>query len=523
MRRTAIVLAYVAVFWVALPIGLWWIARAVDANLGLSTRPDAWGTVPLVAGLVLMASSFATLWRSAGGLPVSALPPPRLTRRGPYGHVRHPIYLGFNLAVLGVGLVAGSAGLAWVVAPAFAPIWIGYASLEERGLRRRFGRAYRRYASRVGLLPQVRLYRATRAMARVLLPVEATRAEHVPSEGPAVLVANHACYLDPWYIGRLTPRTIHFLATAEAYRSPLLGDFLRRVHGIPVRRYRADPIACREVLRLLDEGEVVGLFPEGERSVLGNYLGARRDVARIVARLGVPVIPVGLSGSYDCGPRWASVLRRRPVRVRAGPALAWEGRAPAELLDAAIRGLLESDPQPVRLAGLPRRHLERILWRCPRCAAEAGWQAAALRCDSCGARYEPTPEGSLVGEDGVTTMLSTLGKAVRDAPEHDRLSTPAFGFREKSLFGAPRPLLSLGAGRLDIDEERLRFGPLSLTLAEIRTVSIERADTLQIATAGGMWQFRMESGSAFRLEAALERWRAAVRAVGPAAEALCLS
>jgi 1-acyl-sn-glycerol-3-phosphate acyltransferase len=59
------------------------------------------------------------------------------------------------------------------------------------------------------------------------------------------------------------------------------------------------------MLRLLAEGEVIGMAVETERSVLGRYQGVPEDVAGIIARLGVPVVPVGISGSYDSGPRWA--------------------------------------------------------------------------------------------------------------------------------------------------------------------------------------------------------------------------
>ena len=82
------------------------------------------------------------------------------------------------------------------------------------------------------------------------------------------------------------------------------------------------------------------------------------------------------------------------------------------------------------------------------------------------------------------------------------------------MFGPIRPLRPLGEGELRLDPERLTFGGLELSLADLRYVTTERADTLQLATAAGMWQFRPTEGSAFRLKNALDQWRGAAGTAG---------
>jgi len=151
--RALVVLAYFLGFWVGLPIVLVAVGRGIDARLGWATPPSPLGLVPLVAGLGLMGASMRALWREGRGLPVSALPPAALVTSGVYAICRHPIYVGFNLLVLGGGLLLGSRGLTVVVAPVFLPVWWVYASVEERGLRRRFGGAYESYCDDVGMLP----------------------------------------------------------------------------------------------------------------------------------------------------------------------------------------------------------------------------------------------------------------------------------------------------------------------------------------------------------------------------------
>jgi 1-acyl-sn-glycerol-3-phosphate acyltransferase len=509
--RAAIVLAYVVVFWVALPFALWRLGAWFDAHLPVALEPSPAGWTLVACGGALMLASMLALGMRGRGLPVSALPPPRLVVSGPYRCVRHPVYLGFHLVIVGAGMVIGSAGLVLVVGAALLPAWVAYALVEERGLRRRFGAAYRSYQHQVGLLPRLDVYRLTQVLARVALPVRVDGRARVPRKGAAVLVANHACYADPVFLQCVTGRRIHFLATAEAFRGGALTWALRRTAAVPLRRYRVDAAAARELLRRLDQGALVGVFVEGERSPLGNYQGALPQVARMLAQLDAPIIPVGISGNYDAGPRWAERLRVRPVRVHIGAPVSFGAVAPARALDDAIRDLLDEDPQRVHLEGRDREKLGRVLWRCPTCLGEEPWRPAELRCAACGAAWEPTTAGKFrgAGDPSLEVTLAELARPLWLADEPAALGGWARGAHERSVFGPIGPLDPLGEDRLEITPESLRFGAWTTPLTAIRSTSTERTDTLQVATADEMWQFRLREGSVFRLQRALDRWRGA--------------
>ena len=511
--RIAVVAGYVAVFWVALPLGLWTAARGLDRWLGLDAprRPVGWAI--LAAGLGLVAWAMSALRSEGGGLPVSALPPPRLATHGPYRISRHPIYLGFDVAIIGAGLALGSPALAWIIAPAFLPAWMLYALAEERGLERRFRDAWRSYRRRVGMLsPRFAMYWLGFALLLLGTPCRVVGRRRVPRRGGALLVHNHACYLDFLYASAAAlPRRPAYLVTAEAYRSRLPRFILGRVIAVPVRRYRTDPAACREMLRLLAAGHLVVVAPEAERATLGRRLRPLGQVARILSRLGYPCIPIGISGSYDSGPRWADVLRRRPVRVRVGPPVDLSGTDPAAALDAALDALVDRDPQPVHLEGLDRRRLARVAWRCPRCLAEPPWHPAELSCGACGARWTPTADGLFEGPDGTRSTLADLAAPVWSAPEPAPLRALVRTGRERSMYGPIEPLLPLGEVSLEVGPRGLAFDGQTLSTGEIRSVGVERNETLQVAARDGMWQFRLAEGSAFRLELALRRWRGEAR------------
>lgn len=509
VRRAAVLAVYFAAFWILLPYGLWLVAGNVESAFGWSGRPLAVGIPVAAAGAALLASGLFVLWRG-GALPATAFPPAALVRRGPYRRVRHPVYLGFNLALFGVGLWIGSPGLAWVVAPAFFPVWVGYASLEERALVRRFGESFRRYQRQVGLLPRFGLYRLSQAlMALGLIPVRVEGRENVPIRGPAILVHNHASYLDPAFVGMATHRPVHFLTTAEAYRKGFKRWVVTHFCNVPVRRYRTDTVACREMIRLLGEGEIVGDAIEGERTPDGRYQGALPRTARVLRRIPVPVIPVGISGAYDTGPRWSDLVRRRAVKVSVGRPIEWEDCDPGQTVDRALLTLVEEDPQPVDLEGLPVAKLARVLWRCPECGEEEEWSAGDLHCRRCSAIYRPTEGGWLRGPGGQALSLGDLSRAVTALPELPVLSARAWALKEASMFGTIRPLEPRGEGILVLDSEALRFGDLELSLAAVRSTTTERADTLQVATREDLWQFRLLEGSAFRFHRAVDLRRGA--------------
>ena len=74
------------------------------------------------------------------------------------------------------------------------------------------------------------------------------------------------------------------------------------------------------------------------------------------------------------------------------------------------------------------------------------------------------------------------------------------------MFGPIEPLVPLGAVALEVGPRGLTFDGRTLAANEVRSVGVERNDTLQVATREGMWQFRLAAGSVFRLELALVRW-----------------
>jgi 1-acyl-sn-glycerol-3-phosphate acyltransferase len=164
--------------------------------------------------------------------------------------------------------------------------------------------------------------RITRLAMWFLGPLRVHGVEHVPREGPFILVSNHISLLDPMIIGstagHLTGRLLHFMAKEEVRRWPVIGWLATQGGVYFVRRGQGDRAAQRLSLDLLARGEPLAVFPEGTRSRDGVLSEPRDGAALLAIRSGAPLLPVAITGTERLFPRGARLPRRSKVTVRVG-------------------------------------------------------------------------------------------------------------------------------------------------------------------------------------------------------------
>lgn len=153
--------------------------------------------------------------------------------------------------------------------------------------------------------------------------------EEVPRKGPLVLAVNHVSALDPIIVAALFPRPVHFMAKEELFRNPLLGQVMRWVYAFPVRRGEADRQAVSRALELLRAGRVVGIFPEGTRSLDGQLGRLQGGAAWLALKGGAPVLPALILGTQLAMPKGVRWPRRVQVRVRFGRLMAAAPQQPS--------------------------------------------------------------------------------------------------------------------------------------------------------------------------------------------------
>jgi 1-acyl-sn-glycerol-3-phosphate acyltransferase len=206
---------------------------------------------------------------------------------------------------------------------------------------------------------------------RLVSRVELTGQEYIPPSGAFIAVGNHIGRLDAGLVFYLLGRQDVTMLVAEKYRDYALARwFVRALDAVWVNRFNADFAAMRETLERLRRGGVVIMAPEGTRSPTGSLIEGRAGAAYLAARTGLPVLPVGISGTED---RQVVAnlrrMRRARITVRVGqtftlPPLEKSGREAAlqkatdeimariaALLPPGQRGVYAGHPRLLELLG----------------------------------------------------------------------------------------------------------------------------------------------------------------------------
>ncbi|MFY0543034.1 lysophospholipid acyltransferase family protein [Brevibacillus sp. H7] len=123
-------------------------------------------------------------------------------------------------------------------------------------------------------------------------------AEHIPKEGPVILCANHISLLDPPLLGSGIERQVHFMAKEELFRIPVISFLIKKFGAFPVKRGASDRTAIRTALKILEEGKIFGIFPEGTRSKTGELGPGLPGVGMFALKSEAVVIPVAIIGPY---------------------------------------------------------------------------------------------------------------------------------------------------------------------------------------------------------------------------------
>ena len=174
--------------------------------------------------------------------------------------------------------------------------------------------------------------------------------ENIPREGALIVAPNHASDLDPilgWaFIGAVRP--LWGIAKVEIWDKPVGAYMMGFMGGVPVKRGTADRTMLRFVLDRLNQGEVIGVFPEGTRSRDGKLQVPQAGVGLLVQKTGARVIPVGFSGTFAMLPPGAKKLKPARLTMRVGKPMTFPQETSREEIARqvmeAIAQLVEPEP-----------------------------------------------------------------------------------------------------------------------------------------------------------------------------------
>ena len=180
----------------------------------------------------------------------------------------------------------------------------------------------------------------------LIMKMEVQGLEHLPPDGPVVIACNHVTNFDVFPMQLSLPRPIFFMAIAELFKIPLMDIVLRNLGAFPVYRGEKDEWAMRHASKVLEQGQTLGMFPEGTRNKSRGLGVAKTGTARMAIETEsqiVPMVLIGTDGFFKGFPHRASVTVKLLPPLQPYP-----GETPLALTDRLMFSMAAELPEEMR-------------------------------------------------------------------------------------------------------------------------------------------------------------------------------
>jgi len=147
----------------------------------------------------------------------------------------------------------------------------------------------------------------------IVLDSEVEGLENLPGEGPLITVQNHMISIDTVMGAAFVDRQVVGMSKVENYQVPILGTLFRLYGTLPVRRGEVDRTALRTALRVLEEGKVLMVAPEGTRSKTNTLQKGKDGLSYVAVKAGAPIVPIAIWGQEKF---WDQLRRLRRTKVK---------------------------------------------------------------------------------------------------------------------------------------------------------------------------------------------------------------
>jgi 1-acyl-sn-glycerol-3-phosphate acyltransferase len=161
----------------------------------------------------------------------------------------------------------------------------------------------------------------TRILGWLLFDLKVYGRQHIPKTGGVLIICNHQSNLDPVLVAVRLDRPLNYIAKSQLFHRRFARWLLRSLNAFPVRQGKGDVGAVRETIRRLQQGHVVNMYPEGQRTPDGRIQPLQKGISLIIKRANVPIVPAAIIGTYEAWPIHRRFLRPSPVRIRFGAPL----------------------------------------------------------------------------------------------------------------------------------------------------------------------------------------------------------
>lgn len=141
---------------------------------------------------------------------------------------------------------------------------------------------------------------------------------NMPEKGPVLVVANHQSMFDPVMMGMVSRRYLCYLARNTLFKNRYFTALIRFMGAVPIDR-DFGKAGLQKTLELLEAGNAVLVFPEGERTHDGELEPFKAGISLLIKRVKAPIVPIGIVGAFDAWPRGRKIPRLAPLFLAPSP------------------------------------------------------------------------------------------------------------------------------------------------------------------------------------------------------------
>jgi len=434
----------------------------------------------------------------------------RLVDVGLYARTRHPFFWFFSIYQYGILLVFF--GFSWLVLCVSICLSITYLlwlrMVQEPRLSQSLGESYRQYKRntpfwhwkmkvadnlKVGFRPQL-VWLLGMLVIRPWYRIKIEGLENIPRDRPFLIISNHECYLDPFLFAIFLPYEIKFVTTADVFTTPLMRFLLKGTGSFPMRRHKQDLKSIRTMIRMINKGQVVCIFPEGGRSTNGAPLPILKETLKLIQHCKVPILPVHLDGAYEIWPRWAPNRRRGKITTSFKPMIPVEAQKDLGILESHIKTEIFVENKTFRSvhSGAITKGMEHLLWACYKCYTRNSIEVTSghtIRCKNCNTEWQVSNDYAFTASSDSQSLTSIQWIQHIEADIMDYPLDLEIPF----LFNADeKPHLFTSVLRYDNEEEVIEENDMSLILTNHRVILTNRYALMQSWSLANITIFTMD-------------------------------
>lgn len=338
-----------------------------------------------------------------------------------------------------------------------------------------------------------------------------TQRHNMPLTGPCFIYGNHGNYLDPFLLNaELTEEPTAGVMTRDQFHKTIPRVFMDSIGIVPTSKYVPEPGIVRDVIRMIQQKRMIVIFPEGGRRWDGRIRPLIDTTVKLFYKMGVPVHPVHIHGSYLSWPRWADHYRKATTEIRwldplhASDYPDFESFAKACVDVLRIDEYYPPDTVTIHHCKKPAAGVQRLLYRCPETGVpDAVYSPDGVHVYSRASEmsYKMDKESRLYDRHGEMVSLIDLFDRIREMPvvcNGDGVMIRDVGTKIYEI-NKEHELVYLGSGMAELRREEvwLSVGSEKMTvpLESIRYMATEQNHKLTLTSSGRIFQIVPRKGS----------------------------